>query len=82
LVVSHKDKKIQEQIVKVFQEVERLLKETLEKARADGQTAVDPSSFAKFIISNIYGAHVYYKANRDEKVLRENVTFIIKSITL
>jgi len=81
LVVSHKDKKIQDQIVKVFEEVEVLLKEAIQKAKADGKTLVDPSSFAKFIISNIYGTHVYYKANRDEKVLKENVSFLMESLS-
>ena len=81
LVVSHKDKKIQEQIVKVFEQVELLLKEALEKAKADGKTSVEPSSFAKFIISNIYGAHVYHKANRKEAVLKENVKFLMDCLS-
>jgi len=82
LVVSHKDKKIQAQIVKVFKEIEGLLKEALQKAKDKGETLVNPSSFAKFIISNIYGAHVYYKANKKEEVLHENVRFLMESLSL
>lgn len=77
LVVSHKDHKIQEQIVKVFEEVELLLVETLKKAKKQGQTSVEPNTFAKFIISNIYGSHVYYKASKDKNTLNESVALIM-----
>jgi len=78
LVVSHKDAKIQKKIVAFFDEVEQLLKEILEKAKAEEKTSVDPTSFSKFIISNVYGSHVYYKASKDEKALRENVALVLE----
>jgi len=78
LVVSHKDEKIQAYIVDFFKKVEQLLKEILEKAKVKGQTSVDPTSFSKFIVSTIYGSHVYYKASKDEEALRENVALLLR----
>jgi len=78
LVVSHKDEKIQKKIVAFFDEVEQLLKEILGKAKHEGKTSVDPTSFSKFIISTIYGSHVYYKASKDENALRENVALVLE----
>ena len=78
LVVSHKDEKIQTYIVNFFKEVEGELKSILEKAKSKGMTSVDPTYFSKFIISTIYGSHVYYKASKDENVLKENVALLLK----
>jgi len=78
LVVSHKDEKIQKKIVAFFDEVEQLLKQILEKVKSEGKTSVDPTSFSKFIISTIYGSHVYYKASKDENALRENVALVLE----
>ena len=78
LVVSHKDEKIQKKIVLFFNVVEELLKEILKKAQSEGKTSVNPTNFSKFIISTIYGSHVYYKASKDENALRENVALVLK----
>ena len=78
LVVSHKDAKIQEYITDVFSKVEILLKETLQKAVNAGQTKVDAVSFSKFIITTIYGAHVYYKSNHDKVALEKTLQYLLE----
>ena len=78
LVVSHKDAKIQEHIVAFFNKVETLLKKLLEEAHQKEETSVDPENFSRFIISNIYGSHVYYKASRNENALRKNIELVVK----
>ena len=77
LVLSSKDKKLQQEITDVFQEVELLLEKTIEKAIANGETKVDPKYFAKFIITNLYGMHAYYKTDNNPYILEQNVKFII-----
>jgi len=78
LVVSHKDKKIQSYITDVFSNVETILKETLQKAINAEQTKVNAIHFSKFIITTIYGAHVYYKSNHDKSALQETLHFLLE----
>jgi len=78
LVVSHKDAKIQEYITDVFFKVEILLKETLQKAVNAGQTKVDAVNFSKFIITTIYGAHVYYKSNHNKAALEKTLQYLLE----
>jgi TetR/AcrR family transcriptional repressor of nem operon len=80
LVVSHKDAKIQEYITDVFSKVETILKETLQKAINAKQTKVDAVYFSKFIITTIYGAHVYYKSNHDRVALQETLEYLLKML--
>ena len=78
LVVSHKDVKIQEYITDVFSKVETILKETLQKAINKKQTKVDAVYFSKFIITTIYGAHVYYKSNHDKMALQGTIQYLLE----
>ncbi len=80
LVVPHKDKKIQEHITVIFAQVEALLAKTIQKAVDLGQTTVDAKQFAKFIITTIYGSHVYYKSDDDVGILRQNVQFLLDTL--
>lgn len=78
LVISHKDKKIQHYIDNYFSQIELLLKEAITKAKNDGKTTVDPEHFSKFIITTIYGAHVFYKTNHDIQLLKNNINYLLK----
>lgn len=78
LVISHKDMKIQNEITKVFKQVEGYLENTLTRAKNKGQTSIDTNIFSKFIVTTMYGAHVYYKANRNHENLEESVKLILK----
>jgi len=80
LVVPHKDRRIQKHITVIFSQVEALLAKTIQKAVDLGQTTVDAQQFAKFIITTIYGAHVYYKTDDDVDVLRQNVQFLLDTL--
>jgi len=77
LVVPHKDKKVQDFVTTVYAQVEELLKKALIKAVENEQTKVDPEYFSKFIITTIYGAHVYHKINRDTDALNESVNILL-----
>ena len=80
LTASHKDEKIQKRITKVFNQVETLLSNVLIEAKKEGKTAVDPILFSRLIIITMYGAHVYYKTNKDEKALKESVQILVDTL--
>ncbi len=77
LVVPSKDKKVQEFISTVYAQIEALLKKSLMKAVENGETKVDPEYFSKFIITVIYGTHVYHKINRETDTLNESVNILL-----
>lgn len=81
LVTSHSDKKIQSFIVKSFTQIENLLEETINKAKQKGLTSVDTKEFSAFIITTIYGAHVYYKSNHDTNALEKTMEIIMQLLT-
>jgi len=80
LVLSPKDKSIQDSINKTFTEIEKMIEDVLKIAKENHTTTVDPYSFSKFIVSTIYGAHVYYKANKDKKMLQSSVDLILQML--
>ena len=77
LVVLPKDEKIQQSIKNIFDEIEVILEEALCIVKKNNQTKVDTKTFSKFIVSTIYGAHVYYKTNKDEKMLQDSVDLLM-----
>lgn len=77
LVISPKDEKIQHYIDQYFTQIEMLLKEAIIEAKKAGQTSADPEQFSKFIVTTIYGAHVFYKANGDRPVLERTLLCLI-----
>lgn len=80
LVVSHKDEKIQEQIVMFYKQLESILKNSITKAKERGQTLVEPDMFTIFIFSTIYGSHVHYKTFKQKKILEQNVALLMKQL--
>ena len=82
LVVPPKDQKVQESIKHTFDEVESMLEKVLSIAKERNETDVDAKLFSKFIVSTIYGAHVYYKTNKDVKILQDSVDLLIEMIKL
>ena len=78
LVVSHKDEKIQEQIVAFYKQLEPLVENTLKRAKEQGQTDVDAKEFTKFIFSIVYGTHVHYKTFKDKEILKKNVRYLME----
>ena len=80
LVVSHKDEKIQEQIVMFYKQLESILKNSISKAKERGQTLVEPDMFTTFIFSTIYGSHVHYKTFKQKKILEQNVALLMKQL--
>ena len=80
LVVSHKDKKVQEQIVKFYQELAPILKNAIKKLKKRGETSVNPDMFTKFAFSTIYGSHVHYKTFKDKTILEDNVQFLMQGL--
>jgi len=81
LITSHKDEKIQETITKVFKEVEALLCAVLHEAKQENKTEIDPVLFSRLIIITMYGAHVYYKTNKDSVALQESVDMLLDTLT-
>ena len=77
LITTHTDKKVQAYIVESFAQTEKLLEKTLTMAKQKQLSHVDPKDFSKFIINTIYGAHVYYKANHDAKVLAQTMQYVL-----
>ena len=77
LVIPPKDTKIQEQIAEVFSTVETLLTQVLEKAKQQYHLRVNPTNFATFMMTTIYGAHVYYKTHKDEQSLHNDVDMLL-----
>ena len=77
LVLPSKDKKVQERIAMVFDELQGLLETDLKKAVDAGQTKVNPEQFSKFIITTIYGLHAYYKTHNKLSVVKQNVQQLI-----
>ena len=77
LVLPNKDVHIQKHIVEFFDEIEELLAQTLQVAKTQGSTKVEPKSFAKFIVTAIFGLHAYHKTHQDKSVLEENVRHIL-----
>lgn len=80
LVVPHKDKKIQDYITSIFNQIEHILEKTIQKAVDNGQTSVDAKYFSKLIITTIYGAHVYLKTNNDTSILKQHVEFLLNTL--
>ena len=77
LVIPHKDQKIQKHIFAFFNEIENLLTIAIEKAVKQEKTTVDAKSFAKFIVTTIFGLHAYHKAHQDTKILTDSVKHLL-----
>lgn len=77
LVLPNKDTHIQKHIVAFFDKIEGLLTQTLQVAKTQNSTKVEPKSFAKFIVTAIFGLHAYHKTHQDKSVLVENVRHIL-----
>ena len=80
LVVSHKDEKIQQQIVQFYKVMQPILESALNKAKKEGLTNVDVPVFVDFIFSTIYGSHVHYKTFKDISVPKQNVQMIMDNL--
>ena len=80
LVISHKDEKIQEQIIEFYKQLQPLVQKVLTEAKKQGQTHVEPNEFTSFIFSTIYGTHVHYKTFRKKAILEQNVAFLMESL--
>lgn len=80
LVISPEDKIIQHYIDNYFSQIELLLKVAITKAKLQGHTSVDPEHFSKFIITMIYGAHVFYKSNQDTRLLENNINYLLTAL--
>jgi len=80
LVISHKDEKIQEQIVSFYKQLQPLVQKILTQAKEQGQTTVDPAKFTTFIFSTIYGTHAHYKAFKNKDILEQNVALLMESL--
>jgi len=77
LVLSPNDKKLQDSINNFLLKVEKLLEKNLCILKKNSNNKIDPKTFSKFIISTIYGAHVYYKVNNDDEMLQESIRIIM-----
>ncbi len=80
LVIPHNDEKIQKHIMAFFDQIEALLTQTIHKAKAQGKTTVDPKSFAKFIVTTIFGLHAYHKTHHDIKIIEQSVDHLYNAL--
>jgi len=80
LVISHKDKKIQEQIVTFYKQLQPLVEKLLETSKKEGLTTVDAAEYTSFIFSTIYGTHAHFKTFGEKNILQQNVSILMRNL--